>query len=439
MMGSIETSQNQMEMISENLEVYSKNQKTHFQQYIDNKVSFLKGLTQYPQINQMIPHQQRSFLKNKSEEFGFDHIYVVDTAGTGYYFDQGKYMNHSNDSFFKDIIYNDIFIQEPTETENGLTYTLSVSIYNNEDMKKGALCGVVLYEDIATIFADTTLPLQGQSFLLNRNGKYLVSEDSSKVYNQISIYDEDKNDVSLIQQAFAEKTDKSGTIRLHGVEYVACITYLPAQDWIIVQCIDNNEIQKEIRFLNLWKMCSFVVIVLIVFCIIKIVVYWTQSVTKLNTDPLTKCNSRIAIQNFIDQLEHEYNRSVALIYFDLNKFKYVNDTYGHDEGDKILIIFSNILVDVFKNYGKVGRLGGDEFVAIALDVTEEQLEELSNEVNLRLQQKGQELKLPYEVSTSYGYALRPQNNKTILYDIMKKADKNMYQYKQKVHSRDASN
>lgn len=438
MLGSIETNQNQMEMFSENLEVYSKNQETHFLHYIDNKVSFLKGLTQYPQINQMIPHQQRSFLKNKSEEFGFDHIYVVDTAGTGYYFDQGKYKNHSNDSFFKDIIYNDVFIQEPVETENGLTYTFSVSIYNNEDMKKGALCGVVLYEDIATIFADTTLPLQGQSFLLNRQGQYLVSEDSSKVSNHISIYEEKKTDVSLIEQAFEEKTNKSGIIRLRGVEYVACITYLPNQDWIIVQCIDNNEIQKEIRFLNLWKICSFVVIILIVFCIIKIVVYWKQSVTKLNTDPLTKCNSRIAIQSFMEQLEHEYNRSIALIYFDLNKFKYVNDTYGHDEGDKILVIFSKVLMDVFKNYGKVGRLGGDEFLAIALDVNETQLEELSNKVNEKLQKKSKELKLPYEVSTSYGYALRPQGNNTILYDVMKKADKNMYQYKQKVHNRDAS-
>lgn len=109
MMSSIRSSQKQIQLITDNLEVYSKNQKKHFLQYIDNKLSFLNGLTQYPQINQMIPHQQRSFLKNKSEEFGFDHIFVVDNAGTGYYFDDGRYLNHSNDAFFKDVIYNDIF------------------------------------------------------------------------------------------------------------------------------------------------------------------------------------------------------------------------------------------------------------------------------------------------------------------------------------------
>lgn len=435
MMSSIKSSQKQIQLITDNLEVYSKNQKTHFLQYINNKLSFLNGLTQYPQINQMIPSQQRSFLKNKSEEFGFDHIFVVDNAGTGFYFDDGRYVNHSNEPFFTDIIYNDTFITEPFIKDEGISYTFSVSIYKDE-AKKGALCGAVLYEDIAAIFADTTLPMQGQSFLLNRNGQYLVSEDTSKVTNRLSVFAETDSDTTLIQQAFEEKTNKSGTIRINGVEYTACITYLPSWDWSIVQCIDNYEIQKELRFLTLWRICFFVVIGLIIFCILKIVIYWNQSVTKLNTDALTKCNSRIAMQSFIEQFEHERNKSVAIIYFDLNKFKYVNDTYGHDEGDRILIIFSNVLVDTFRKYAKVGRMGGDEFLAIAMDINEDKIEELANEVNTKLQEKCVELQLPYKVSTSYGYALRPQNESTLLYDIMKQADKNMYKYKEQVHRRE---
>lgn len=435
MMSSIKSSQKQIQLITDNLEVYSKNQKTHFLQYINNKLSFLTGLTQYPQINQMIPHQQRSFLKNKSEEFGFDYIFVVDNAGTGYYFDDGRYLNHSNEDFFKDVIYNDIFISEPSIKEGIITYTFSVSIYK-DDAKRGVLCGAVLYDDIARIFADTTLPMQGQSFLLNRNGQYLVSEDTSKVTEQFSIFDETGSDTSLIKEAFEEKANKSGTIRLQGTEYTACITYLPSLDWSIVQCIDNNEIQKELRFLTLWRICFFVVIGLIIFCILKIVIYWNQSITKLNTDALTKCNSRIAMQSFIEQLEPERNKSVAIVYFDLNKFKYVNDTFGHDEGDRILIIFSNILMETFDKFAKVGRMGGDEFLAIALNVDESKLKELANEVNTKLQQKSKELQLPYHVSTSYGYAVRPQNESTLLYDVMKQADKNMYKYKEKVHRKE---
>ena len=142
------------------------------------------------------------------------------------------------------------------------------------------------------------------------------------------------------------------------------------------------------------------------------------------------------MQSFIEQLEPERNNSVAIVYFDLNKFKYVNDTFGHDEGDRILIIFSNILMETFDKFAKVGRMGGDEFLAIALNVDESKLEELANEVNTKLQQKSKELQLPYHVSTSYGYAVRPQNESTLLYDVMKQADKNMYKYKEKVHRKE---
>lgn len=432
MMGTIQTRQKQIDSISDNLEIYSKNQKAHILQFIDNKVSFLKGLTQYPQINQMIPHQQRTFLKNKSEDFGFDYIFIVDNEGTGYYFDQGRYLSHSNDQFFRDIIHNDVFITEPHDSANGLTSTICVSIYN-ENIKQGALCGVVFLEDIASLFTQTTLPSQGESFLINNDGRYLVANDTTKVTLQQSIYDEPDSDTSLIKEAFAEQTDKKGIIRLHGVEYTAQMSYLPDLDWTIVQCIDNNAVEKEIRSLNFWMLCFCVIIVLIIFCIINIVIYWYQSITKLNTDSLTKCNSRIAIQSFIEQLEHDYSKSIAVVYFDLNKFKYINDTYGHDEGDRILIIFSNILVETFQEFAKVGRMGGDEFLAIALDINEYKLEQLANEVNQKLWEKKTELQLPYNISTSYGYAIRPQNDQTILYDIMKQADKNMYKYKEKIH------
>lgn len=431
MAGTVRTRRKQIDSASENLEMYSRNQKAQFLQFMDNKISFLKGLTQYPQISHMIPHQQRTFLKDKSKAFGFSHIFIIDTKGTGYYYDEGRYLYLKNEQLYLNAMSNDLFITEPSDTDDGVISTICVSIYN-EDTKRGSICGSITLEDISSIFADTTLP-GGESFLLNRDGRYLAAKDTAKVIQQETIHKEPDSDTSLIREVFTGQTDKSGTIRLHGVEYTACVTYLPDLDWAIVQCIDNNELQKEIRVLNFWMLCFCIIIVLIIFCILNIVIYWHQSVTKLNTDALTKCNSRIAMESFIAQLEHDYSKSVSIVYFDLNKFKYVNDTYGHDEGDRILIIFSNILVDTFQEYAKVGRMGGDEFLAIALDTDDSKLEELADEVNQKLQEKKLELQLPYDISTSYGYSVRPQNNQTILYDIMKQADKNMYKYKEKIH------
>ena len=107
--------------------------------------------------------------------------------------------------------------------------------------------------------------------------------------------------------------------------------------------------------------------------------------------------------------------------------------YGHDEGDRILCTFSAVLMDTYKDYAQIGRIGGDEFVAIAVDVEEEKIIQLAIQVNQKLQEKEEELKLPCEVSTSYGYASRKKGSKYMLSEIMKLADESMYRYKEEMH------
>lgn len=422
----------QISLIYNSMNILGNNQKAQFQQFIDNKMVILKGLTQYPAIYEMNVEEQEQFLKGNAEMFGFNHIFVVDNEGNGFYFDEGKYIDQSNDPFYYDIMNHDTFVTEPFIIEDGIITTVSVSIYH-DDAKQGVLCGAVQLDEIASMFAENELSMQGKLFLINREGQYLVADDKSKVNSQVTIYEEQKSDVTLIKEAFFDQADKLGNMVLGGREFTTHITYLPSYDWVIVQCIDNRQIYKEMNFYDLWRNGSVIIILLIIICVIKIVVYWYQSVTKINIDALTKCNSRAAMQNMIEDLEHDYDKKITIVYFDLNKFKLVNDTYGHDEGDRILCIFSAILMSTFHKFAQIGRMGGDEFLAIAVDVNEAKIIELANQVNEKLQEKKRELSLPYEISTSYGYASREKGSKLLLSDIMKLADESMYQYKEEVH------
>jgi len=56
----------------------------------------------------------------------------------------------------------------------------------------------------------------------------------------------------------------------------------------------------------------------------------------------------------------------SMLFFDLNDFKAINDTFGHAEGDRALVAFAEILLGVFREMDIVGRLGGDEFVVLLL-------------------------------------------------------------------------
>lgn len=422
----------QINLICNSMSILGNNQKDQFQQFINNKITILEGLTQYPEIYEMNRQEQESFLKGKAEKFGFNHIFVVGNEGIGFYFDENTIADHREEPFYYDIMEHDTFITEPFIIEDGIITTVSVSIYR-DNKKQGVLCGAVLLDEIANMFAEYELVMEGKMFLINRRGHYLVADDETKVTNQVSIFQEKNSDTTLIKEAFADKKDKLGNMVLNGRKWKTHITYLPGFDWSIVQCIDSKMFSKDMNYYDLWRNGSVIIILLIMLCVIRIILHWHRSAAKINIDTLTKCNSRVAMQELIEDLEQEYDKSITIVFFDLNKFKQVNDVYGHDEGDRILCTFSAVLMDTYKDYAQIGRIGGDEFVAIAVDVEEEKIIQLAIQVNQKLQEKEEELKLPCEVSTSYGYASRKKGSKYMLSEIMKLADESMYRYKEEMH------
>ncbi len=86
-----------------------------------------------------------------------------------------------------------------------------------------------------------------------------------------------------------------------------------------------------------------------------------------NTDPLTAVSNR---RPFLKTLRQEFEAAIAmeepfsLAMLDIDHFKKVNDTYGHDVGDRVLKDISALLIDQFRSIDLVGRLGGEEFALV---------------------------------------------------------------------------
>lgn len=86
-----------------------------------------------------------------------------------------------------------------------------------------------------------------------------------------------------------------------------------------------------------------------------------------STDHLTGVLTRRAYDNAVQRIEKEYartNKSYAIVFFDIDHFKKINDTYSHDAGDVILSTFGRILSRETRDNDVVARYGGEEFVAI---------------------------------------------------------------------------
>ncbi len=155
---------------------------------------------------------------------------------------------------------------------------------------------------------------------------------------------------------------------------------------------------------------------------------WRQA----NFDFLTALPNR---QMFHDRLEHEVevtNRSkhpLALILLDLDNFKEVNDTLGHDMGDELLIQTASRLKSCVRETDTVARLGGDEFIILLSDVLKADVVE---RVCLDILQK---LREPYYLNTevayisaSIGVTIYPQDTHDID-TLIKNADQAMYDAK----------
>ena len=95
-----------------------------------------------------------------------------------------------------------------------------------------------------------------------------------------------------------------------------------------------------------------------------------------NHDPLTKLINRKYIEDTLDKevsiLKRSENKS-ALLYIDLDRFKYINDTLGHNAGDQVLIEIGHQLQTHIRKSDLLARFGGDEFVILLRDIDESKL------------------------------------------------------------------
>ena len=116
--------------------------------------------------------------------------------------------------------------------------------------------------------------------------------------------------------------------------------------------------------------------------------------------------------------------SVALMFIDLDGFKRVNDTFGHEAGDHLLKEVAAQLNRFVKDSTFASRLGGDEFIVIVEEMDKKELMKLAADILRVLQLKVDDL----AISASIGIAISAQGDS--LTSLLKRADSAMYQVKQ---------
>lgn len=151
-------------------------------------------------------------------------------------------------------------------------------------------------------------------------------------------------------------------------------------------------------------------------------------------DSLTGLSNRSHIQSHIEQAfsnrrQDDSKRLSCLIYFDLDNFKTINDTYGHQVGDEVLIKFAEKMKDCFRKGDTISRIGGDEFAVFIENIGSVTIaENLAKRFFLGLKEPVDISGNPFTFSVSVGIAFV---DKKICSpeDLMEAADSAMYKAK----------
>ena len=165
-------------------------------------------------------------------------------------------------------------------------------------------------------------------------------------------------------------------------------------------------------------------------CTVMWLFYYIQNMqTLISVDELTHLNNRGQINRFLEQIRYSEDTKVYIMMIDINRFKKINDTYGHAEGDHALIIVSDALrmvCEEIRSFVFIGRYGGDEFTIIMKNPEEEDRpEELTEKIRTIIAGLREQNHLSYELAVSIGYDELLSDSDTV-YACMDRADRKLY-------------
>ncbi|MCU4539594.1 EAL domain-containing protein [Acinetobacter bereziniae] len=149
-------------------------------------------------------------------------------------------------------------------------------------------------------------------------------------------------------------------------------------------------------------------------------------------DNLTKLPNRLFLVEYTDALFLDYKETatkIAFVYIDLDRFKSVNDAFGHHIGDELLVKFAQRLYPLLTEGQKLIRIGGDEFILILEDSSRIQAEHIAELFLQKIQDSFQISGKEINISASIGIVFFPDHGQN-LQDLLINADSAMMQSKE---------
>ncbi len=357
--------------------------------------------------------------------------------------------------------------------KDNLIVFLSQPIFDKDNHYKGFIGSAIYLKQKNIINHLLTINYsykKSYMYVIDQNNKIIFHPDTKRIGETV------RNNTGL---KYMQAT-KNGNIRLinsRGVDNLAGFSYIPSTKWLIVSQQPTNELLEQASTIIYKVTGGIFLFYLLIFYIvwrfalvisnplhnlanmasllnqpkieerIKRINPWYYEVTKfklslllsarkfshkltemdhrINTDPLTGLLNRRGMQFFTKgMIDSKVPFSVLLI--DIDHFKRINDTYGHDEGDEVLKTLAKIMLENFRKNDLCCRHGGEEFIVIIPNVNKQEVYESAE--RFRHAVETYIINNVGRITVSIGIASWPESSNSFT-EVLKIADNNLYHAK----------
>ncbi len=343
---------------------------------------------------------------------------------------------------------------------------IGIPIFDREKQKRGIIVLNYLGQELLDTIARASTHLEGTAMLLNDQGYWLFHSDTEKQWgfmleerkmqNFAKIYPEEWQ--RMLRQKTGQIHTTNGLFSF-TLMHPLCSTDLSSKRhdtdlaldktafsdscrWILVAHISPEILKNHTRPLQQYffllgmglLVFTGLIVWFLAFSITKRRIYQNELLIMALHDTLTSLPKR---KLFFEQLEtgisyaNRNEQQLGVLYVDLDGFKKVNDKFGHEAGDELLVQASKRMRAVMRKTDTVARIGGDEFAIVLFQINSREGSLAAGEKILREINKPIRLKCgTVTVGASIGAAVYPDTAKNAK-DLVKYADRAMYFSKQK--------
>lgn len=310
------------------------------------------------------------YLETINNKYGMFVAFLVSEKTQSYYTQNG-FLEHlspskpDNEWYFKFKKIqgnNEINLDFNNNLDNSLIMFINHKIYDHNYHYVGATGIGIKVSYINDMLKRFRQEYNFKVMFLNEQGEIVLSERTDAKTQNISAIPE----LSRLMDQVIVKDSKILEYQKNGETYLLKTKYIPELDlYLLVEAKLDYFIQEVRRTFYLNLTFSLIATIIIVFIILRMIKGYNQKLEFLaRHDSLTKLQNRSSfndsMHDFILLAKRELT-PLSLIFFDIDNFKHINDTLGHQSGDAVLVRIAEILKNRLRRTDIVGRWGGEEF------------------------------------------------------------------------------